>query len=106
MSELGEHGVPEQPPEDLPDDSVWMPGLDETLRDIAYHQSGMRERTELILKLREALAWALRHGIQAQDYTGSITFVDRGCGCCSGSETPPAHLELLLVEIGRQAVKP
>lgn len=51
MSELGEHGIPDQPPEDLPDDTVWMPGLDETLRDIAYHQSGMNERTQLIVKL-------------------------------------------------------
>jgi len=51
-------------------------------------------------QLRAALKWALEGGYLAVSYDHG--FRDSGCGCCSSTDEPPAHLDAVLREVRRE----
>lgn len=50
-----------------------------------------------IEKVKQALKWALATGATA--YEDDKTFMDSGCGCCSGEVKPPEDLKPIVYEV-------
>lgn len=56
-------------------------------------------------QLIKALKWALTRGIKAENYGYGTGFVDRGCGCCSGDEEPPAEIDATVRKIRQMLIE-
>lgn len=56
-------------------------------------------------QLIQALKWALTEGIKANNWGIGTGFSDRGCGCCSVDEEPPAGIDATVREIRRQLIE-
>ena len=56
-------------------------------------------------QLRAALKWALQNGVKANNYGYGTGFSDRGCGCYSGDEEPPAEIDAVVREIRRELIE-
>lgn len=56
-------------------------------------------------QLLNALKWALASGVKAQNYGFGTGFFNRGCGCCSGDEEPPAEIDATVREVRRMLIE-